>query len=189
MNISAAAIREYKHRHGVDKLSCLTAKQFRELMEIDKGRGGYSAGKEGKKRASFHFELGAHRRDDGAFVVTLYGKHLAKNRFMAMGLGDRIRYKNAIKKAMERFWPVFRARKIGPDAPLQRSRIQYVYYNPVSRDPGANEETQKPLQDLLTRMGIIVDDRRVYIEVLPEKEVLQKEYKAVAIVMPEEMWD
>ena len=151
---------------ALKKKGSISAFEFRELMV----KGGKTSNKQ-----IFSFVVSFAAGDNGC-IVTMTGKHLSKNRYNAMGRRDQMRYKGAIKKALSQAALVYRE-EIKKHF-FEKVKIEYVVYNPRSRDDDANYETLKPLRDgVVSFFKIFPDDKRSVVLKSKEREVISRKYK------------
>lgn len=178
-----AALKKMAKKKGVKKITRMTSAEYRALLQEKSSSPSSSA-----KPEKFSFTCEVEVLGNG-YKITLYGKHLSKNRVNGFGLQKRIAYKEAIKRASKECWLRNRSafRNIQT---FEKATVGYVFYNPSSRDSGNGSESIKPFQDTFSLplphtpgvFGFIVDDSRTYLKhVIPEvSEVKSKEYKIEA---------
>lgn len=178
-------LKKLARKKGVKKIDRLTAAEYRELVLSKSGSP--------KTGSGFSFKYEVEILSETSYKVTVYGKHLSNNRINSISFKDRIRYKNAIKKAVEEFLVV--NKEMRSLRTLEgKVEILFVIYGKYSRDYDNNSITLKAIQDTLTlkmksenryhSLGIIEDDNRDILVPHPDNpiEVKDKEYKIEAIV-------
>jgi len=119
-------------------------------------------------------------KSDDVAVITLSGRHFSRNRVNSMSMREKMVYKTRMKDSAKIFFMKYRhiARKCEK---WDKVKIFYEIYNPKSRDTNATD--LKILRDTFTEHGIIKDDNRNVIPVLPkQKEIISKNYKIVATI-------
>jgi len=178
--ISKKSLRELAKKKGVKKITSMSSAEFRELQ----GKQGISKTKPTMISPEFSF---VYKIEDikGGYKITLFGKHLSKNRYDSLSFSSKLRYKNAIKNAAKEYWLLNRSffKKLST---LKKASVRYEFYEPYKRDPDAEQETIKRFQDTFTLLKLIVDDDIDYLVpcgIGACKQIKSKEYKAVAYLI------
>ena len=182
MSLTPADLKKIAKKKGVKKVTSISSKEYRDMF-LSKGSKSSKKAKREQKRFSFIYDaVKIERGEDKGYKITLTGKHYSKNVTNSFSRLEMIRYNKAISKAAEEFALLNRTfiKKIKP---FPKAFVEYTFYNPRSRDHDNNSETIKHFQDTFPVLGFIIDDKREYLSHPKEvKEVLQKEYKAEALL-------
>jgi len=170
------AINKIRKKYNLTKKDALTSLQYKEALGINiekKSNGGHT----------FTFVYKMIKRTNKGTILEIHGKHLSKNRIDSLRFRDKLRYKKAFKEAMRTFYMINKKVLMGVDA-YPTASIEYIFYSSQSRDWDNNFETIKRVQDTLTSLRIIEDDKRENIEKPKEREVPCKkgEEKIVVVV-------
>lgn len=164
IQISKKDLNKLAKEKGVKKITRLTAKEFREPQN--------RSAQKSTNHFSFSYDIQSREEE---YIVTLKGKHLAKNRFDSLSFKDKIRYKNAFKNAINEFKLINR-RLLKSFETFKRAEVRYFFHNPRSRDGDGNSENIKKFQDSLFSLGLIEDDKRSCLVCVGNDEVISKEY-------------
>jgi len=164
LQISKRDLAKLAKEKGVKKITRLSAAEYRDLLS------------KSTQKAPNHFAFTYNiKSGEGEYIVTLKGKHLAKNRFDSLSFKDKIRYKNAFKNAVNEFKLINR-KLLKRLETFKKAEVAYQFFNPVSRDGDANSENIKKFQDSLFSLGLIEDDKRSCLVCIGNDEVISKEY-------------
>lgn len=175
-SISATQLKQFRKKHNLGSNDSLSSKQFRELQ-----LGSQSTAKgTPKEEAPFSFTYSIDIIENG-YKITLTGKHLSKNVLNGSSFRRKLAYKKAIKKSMEEY-RLQNLKFIKTLMPFTNASVSFTFFNRRSRDSDANGDTIKIFQDTFTLLGLIEDDTRGCLQCDAVDEVLQKEYKVIAIL-------
>lgn len=170
MKISNATVKRFMKEHKLRNISSLSAAQYKKLMLMERSSGSSN---------SFHFSCDVEQTDYG-YKICFIGKHLSLNRLNALSRKESIMYKSAFKKAQNEYWLI--KGKRAKHKTLEKVTLEYVFYNPKSRDRD-NNISIKFVQDVIVRLKLISDDTRdVIIRPHTEREIISKDYKIEVLV-------
>jgi len=173
---------------GLLGVNCMTSAEYKKVINKlhQKKRGDYF--KKATKQSSKEFRIlrdtsysySVKFVDDDIAVITLLGQHFSKNRVNSMSMREKMVYKTRMKDAAKIFF--MKNRDVAKKCmKWDRVKIFYEIYNPRSRDTNATD--LKIFRDTFTINGIILDDNRKVIPILPkQKEIISPEYKIVATI-------
>ena len=169
--VSVSSINKIRKKYGLTKKDSLTANQFREACSIDISKSDKNRGaKNTSKDFTFSYHLD-YFEDKGIITVKITGKHISKNvydRLPKWGRGGQYAYKKSLETAsrdcylMQR--SLFLELKKRGIIPIKKAKIGFVFKNPVSRDYDNQFQNVKLIQDTITRLGLIVDDKKENLE-------------------------
>ena len=170
LQISKKDLARLAKEKGVKKIARLTAAEYRDLLS--------KSTQKDPNHFAFAYDIESR---EGEYIVTLKGKHLAKNRFDTLSFKDKIRYKNAFKSAVNEF-RLFNRKILKGFETFKIAEVFYSFHNPRSRDSDANSENIKKFQDSLFSLKLIEDDKRSCLVCVGNDEVISKEYMMKAYI-------
>lgn len=181
-SITPADLKKLAKKKGVKKVTRMTSKEYNELL---RAKGQSKGTKRVLKSFSFTYSIDRYTFEGKeGYEITLKGRHYSKNDTNSFSRRELIRYSKAIHKAAEEF-ALLNRKFIKSLVPFQKAEVEYVFFNPRSRDHDNNSQTIKHFQDTFTNLRLIIDDKRKNLSQPKEVgEIKSKEYMAKAFLLP-----
>ena len=115
------------------------------------------------------------------YIITLSGKNISYNVFERLSIGDKQRYKKAIKEAAKIF--ILKNRDKLDIETLDFGYMSYISYNPYNRDDDNDSVTIKYIRDTATVYKIIEDDDKSHCKLNRDSIYIKsKEYRILLFI-------